>query len=226
LLLPALWFGLPDAKAAAAPLTVGTGGHGIGQLFREGRLLPTLLLWLAFFCNLLVMYFLVNWLPSLLSLAGSSLSVATLSAALLNLGGIVGALALSYLVSRFNTFLLLALAYGTGAVALAVISMAGDNVPLLMVASAYVGAVIVGGQIAMNAVTASYYPAAIKSTGVGWALGVGRIGSIAGPLIGGFLLGLGWQGMAVVTATILPTLLAALAIALLGRLTSMAPSGG
>jgi len=187
----------------------------VGQIFADGRLVPTLLLWMTFFCNLLVMYFLVNWMPSLLSLVGSSLSVATLSTAILNLGGILGALVLSYLIARYDPLLLLVVAYLSGALGLLVIGLGGNDVPLLMMASAYVGAVVVGGQIAMNAVTAAFYPASVKSTGVGWALGIGRIGSIIGPLLGGALLKLGWQGMSVIKAAMVPMLLAALAVALL-----------
>ncbi len=212
LLLPVLFLGLPNRAPITGEPIENDGSGQIAMLFSDGRMVPTLLIWLAFFSNLLVMYFLVSWLPSLLSLIGSSLSIATLSTALLNLGGIVGALALSWLISRFDTLLLLGMAYVTGAIALAVISLGGENVPLLMAASAYAGSVIVGGQIAMNAVTASYYPPSIKSTGVGWALGIGRIGSIIGPLVGGLLLGMGWQGMSVVKAAIAPTLLAALAV--------------
>ncbi|RVU05954.1 MFS transporter [Novosphingobium umbonatum] len=212
-LLPVLWLGLPAARQKGKGEAVASAA--VGQIFAEGRLVPTLLLWMAFFCNLLVMYFLVNWMPSLLSLVGSSLSLATLSAAILNLGGIFGALALSYLIARFDPLRLLAMAYVSGAVGLMVMGMGGQNVPVLLAASAYVGAVVVGGQIAMNAVTASFYPASVKSTGVGWALGVGRIGSIIGPLLGGALLKLGWQGMAVIKAAIMPMLLAALAVALL-----------
>lgn len=212
LLLPALFLGLPQTAPVADQSDAAPIGGQISGLFSDGRAVPTLLIWLAFFSNLLVMYFLVNWLPSLLSLIGSSLSVATMSTALLNLGGIAGALALSWLISRFDMLLLLGGAYVTGALALAIISLGGENVQLLMAASAYAGSVIVGGQIAMNAITASYYPASIKSTGVGWALGVGRIGSIIGPLLGGLLLGMGWEGMAVVKAAIAPTLLAAVAV--------------
>lgn len=216
-LLPALWLGLPN-RAPTEPAANNVEKGQIRQLFREGRMVPTFLIWLTFFSNLLVMYLLVNWLPSLLSLIGTSLSIATLSTALLNLGGILGALVLSWLISRLDTLLLLGTAYISGALALAVISLASDSVPLLLAASAYAGSVIVGGQIAMNAVTASYYPLSIKSTGVGWALGIGRLGSIIGPLLGGWLLGMGWQGMSVVKATIAPTLIAALAVFALRRI--------
>jgi AAHS family 4-hydroxybenzoate transporter-like MFS transporter len=213
-LLPVLWMGLPSVRPSSVGSSSAAAGT-VGQIFADGRLVPTLLLWMAFFCNLLVMYFLVNWMPSLLSLVGSSLSVATLSTAILNLGGILGALVLSYLIARYDPLLLLVVAYLSGALGLLVIGLGGNDVPLLMMASAYVGAVVVGGQIAMNAVTAAFYPASVKSTGVGWALGIGRIGSIIGPLLGGALLKLGWQGMSVIKAAMVPMLLAALAVALL-----------
>jgi MFS transporter, AAHS family, 4-hydroxybenzoate transporter len=214
LILPLLYFGLPNAAKADGECN-GQGaasGNQVAALFREGRAFPTLLLWLTFFCNLLVMYLLVSWLPSLLSLIGSSLSVATMSTALLNLGGVAGALGLSYLMVRMEPMRLLGAAYLAGAAALAVISMGSDNLPLLMVASTFAGAVIVGGQIAMNAIAASYYPLHIKSTGVGWALGIGRIGSILGPIMGGIMLSFGWEGMAVIKLAIVPTIVAAGAV--------------
>jgi MFS transporter, AAHS family, 4-hydroxybenzoate transporter len=212
-LLPLLYLYLPKSNSAPS-VTPDVGrsaviDNTIGQLFREGRALPTLLLWTAFFSNLLVMYFLVNWLPSLLSIAGSSLSVATLSTALLNLGGIVGAVLLSRLINGPNALRTLAGAYVLAAAALALIARANGHVPVLLAGAGVVGAIIVGGQIAMNAVTASFYPAHIRSTGVGWALGIGRIGSIVGPLLGGLLLGSGWQGTSAVMFAIIPTLIAA-----------------
>ena len=75
---------------------------------------------------------------------------------------------------------------------------------------------IAGAQIGMNALTAEVYPTAIRSTGVGWALGVGRIGSIIGPIVGGGLLSLGWPNSLIFSLTIAPMLVAALAVFSLG----------
>lgn len=215
-LLPLLYLYLPKSSGPVdLPPEVGVGAlpaNNIAQLFLDGRALPTLLLWTAFFSNLLVMYFLVNWLPSLLSIAGSSLSVATLSTALLNLGGIFGAILLSRVINSRHALLMLSCAYGVAAVALLLIALADGNIPMLLVGAGLAGAVVVGGQIAMNAVTASFYPAQIRATGVGWALGIGRIGSIVGPLLGGLLLGSGWQGTSAVMFAIIPTLVAACAL--------------
>jgi AAHS family 4-hydroxybenzoate transporter-like MFS transporter len=210
-LLPVLLLRLPSGvpeRLEPAPQPKGS----IAELFRHRRAVPTLLIWTAFFCNLLVMYLLVNWLPSLLSLIGTSLSVATLSTAMLNLGGIAGALVLSRLLSRGDGLLVLSCAFVAGALALVLIAKAGGNVAAMLTGAALAGTIIVGGQIAMNAVTASFYPAHIRSTGVGLALGVGRIGSIVGPLVGGLLLGAGWTGTSLVMFAVVPTLLAAVAL--------------
>jgi AAHS family 4-hydroxybenzoate transporter-like MFS transporter len=215
-LLPMLYLYLPKTGRPVAPAPeVGGGAHranNIALLFRDGRGVPTLLLWTAFFSNLLVMYFLVNWLPSLLTIAGSSLSVATLSTALLNLGGIVGAVLLSRLINGPHALLVLVCAYGVAALALLLIARAEGSILILLTGAGVAGAVVVGGQIAMNAVTASFYPAQIRATGVGWALGIGRIGSIIGPLLGGLLLGTGWQGTSAVMFAIIPTLIASCAL--------------
>ena len=96
--------------------------------------------------------------------------------------------------------------------ALVLIAKADGNAALMLTGAALAGSIIVGGQIAMNALTASFYPAHIRSTGVGWALGIGRIGSIVGPLVGGWLLGLGWTGQSLVMFAIVPTLIAVLAL--------------
>jgi MFS transporter, AAHS family, 4-hydroxybenzoate transporter len=220
-LLPVLYCFLPGATmthngpATAAP--TGVAGAKVTGLFLQGRAIPTLLLWTAFFSNLMVMYFLVNWLPSLLSLGGLPLSVATLSTALLNLGGVGGAVLFSRVVNGRNALSVLSAGYLAGSLALVLIARAEGNTAVLLSAAALAGAVVVGGQIAMNAVTASFYPAAIRATGVGWALGIGRIGSIAGPLVGGALMKSGWQGTSSVLFAVIPMLLAAAALFSLKR---------
>jgi MFS transporter, AAHS family, 4-hydroxybenzoate transporter len=212
--LPLLYLYLPQSANSPKPQPSDglLSANTIAQLFQDGRAIPTLLLWAAFFSNLLVMYFLVNWLPSMLTIAGSSLSVATLSTALLNLGGIFGAIVLARLINGPHAVQILACGYVAAAAVLFLIARADGNVPVLLVGAALAGAVIVGGQIAMNAIVASFYPNQIRSTALGAALGVGRIGSIIGPLLGGLLLTAGWQGTSAVILAIIPTLIAACAL--------------
>jgi AAHS family 4-hydroxybenzoate transporter-like MFS transporter len=191
-------------------------GRTRGQLF-EGRRLPaTLLLWVAFFMNLLVMYFLVNWLPTLLKQAGLPLGTAILSTAVLNLGGVVGGLALGRLIDRFGPYRVLTLSFVFSASFVAVIAYGGTVTTLLLVGAGLAGFGVVGAQIGCNALAASLYPTAIRATGVGWALGAGRIGAIVGPLVGGYLLSLHWSPRDIILTAVGPALLAASAIFALG----------
>jgi AAHS family 4-hydroxybenzoate transporter-like MFS transporter len=200
-----------EADAGAA------GKFPISELFRGGRTPTTLLLWLAFFMNLLVMYFLVNWLPSLLRGNGLSLKIAIASTATLNLGGVVGAIMLGRLIDKREPAIVLGIAYLASAVFILIIAYSGANVALLLAGAGAAGFGIVGGQIGLNAVAASTYPDAVRSTGVGWALGVGRIGSILGPVAGGALLGLGWSSQQLLLMALVPALITAIAVFLLRK---------
>jgi AAHS family 4-hydroxybenzoate transporter-like MFS transporter len=182
------------------------------KLFQDGRAQTTLLLWIAFFMNLLVMYFLVNWLPSLLRASGLSLQVAIMSTAVLNLGGVVGALVLGRMIDRMTPPVVLGSAYLASAVFIGLVALHSDNMWVLMPATFMTGFGVVGAQIGMNALAAGTYPTAIRATGVGWALGVGRIGSIIGPVLGGVLLGMGWSASSLVLTAALPIVLASLAV--------------
>jgi AAHS family 4-hydroxybenzoate transporter-like MFS transporter len=162
-------------------------GLPVAHLFAEQRGGVTLLLWSVFFMSLLDLYLLSNWLPTVLNDLGVSVSVAAVIGAMLQLGGVVGTFALGRFIDRFS-FRALALTYLCAAVTIAAIGVTGHSITLVTSVIFAAGFCIVGGQIAANALTATYYPTAIRSTGMGWALGFGRIGSIVGPLIGGAML--------------------------------------
>ena len=213
-----------DANASGAEFIEGlkheqssaAKGFSVFQLFREGRTPVTLLLWVAFFMNLLVMYFLVNWLPTLLKGAGLPLSMAILSTAILNLGGVVGAIALGRMIDRFSPYIVLGTAYAASAAFIALLAFGGTNLTVLLVGAALSGFGVVGAQIGCNALTAAVYPTNIRATGVGWALGVGRIGAIVGPLVGGVLLGAGWTPQSLILLAVVPAVVASLAVFVLG----------
>ncbi|WCM93344.1 aromatic acid/H+ symport family MFS transporter [Acidovorax sp. NCPPB 2350] len=211
-----------DPATVMAGLRGEAGGAGAGfsvfELFRHGRLPTTALLWLAFFMNLLVMYFLVNWLPTLLKGAGLPLEKAILSTAMLNLGGVAGALALGRLIDRFSPYAVLGAAYAASAGFIALIAFSGQNLGGLLAGAALSGFGVVGAQIGCNALAASIYPTHIRATGVGWALGVGRIGAIVGPLAGGAFLAAAWPASSIILAAAVPALLAAAAVFALGRI--------
>lgn len=183
----------------------------VKQLFTERRALFTALIWVVFFMSLLDLYFLVNWLPTIIHDAGVDVQRAVLITAMFQVGGIAGTLLLGRLFDRFSPFRVLALTYLTASLLILLIGGAGSSVSLLYATVFGAGFCVVGGQIGANALTAESYPTAIRSTGVGWALGIGRVGSIIGPLVGGLLLSLRWDTRHIFMVGALPVLVAALA---------------
>jgi MFS transporter, AAHS family, 4-hydroxybenzoate transporter len=195
----------------------GLSSFPVRYLFTEGRAGLTFLVWVAFFANLMVMYFLFNWMPTLFKQEGLPIGTAIKSTAIMNLGGVVGAVVLGRLIDRVGAVRALSLAYAGAAMFLALIAAVDrSNAQLLMPAVFMAGFGIAGAQIGMNALTAEVYPTSIRSTGVGWALGVGRVGSIIGPIAGGGLLALEWSPSLIFSLTIVPMLVAALAVFSLG----------
>jgi AAHS family 4-hydroxybenzoate transporter-like MFS transporter len=190
------------------------------HLFRDGRTPVTLLLWVIFFMSLLDIYFLSNWLPVVLNDLGATVREAVLIGSMLQVGGVVGTFALGSIIDRFS-FRALALVYFVAAFTVGAIGELGHNAVLIWIAVFAAGFCVVGGQIAANALAAAYYPTSVRATGVGWALGIGRIGSIVGPLVGGALLTMKWSTASVFTAAALAALCAALAAFLLSRLAGM-----
>jgi AAHS family 4-hydroxybenzoate transporter-like MFS transporter len=192
-------------------------GLPVTHLFREGRAAVTLLLWVVFFMSLLDLYFLSNWLPTVLNDLGASVSQAVVIGSMLQVGGVVGTFALGSLIDRFS-FRALALVYFAAVFAVGAIGQLSHSAALVTIAIFAAGFCIVGGQIAANALAASFYPTSVKATGIGWALGIGRIGSIIGPLIGGILLEQKWSAAAVFIAAASAALCAACAAFSLSRL--------
>jgi AAHS family 4-hydroxybenzoate transporter-like MFS transporter len=217
-------------KAALAPATQfvihepGLAGIPLLHLFRDGRTLVTLLLWVVFFMSLLDLYFLTNWLPTVLNDLGASVSEAAVIGSMLQVGGVAGTLALGSIIDRFS-FRALALVYFIAIFAVGAIGQLGHSTVFVTIAIFAAGFCMVGGQIAANALAATFYPTSIRATGVGWALGIGRVGSIVGPLVGGMLLTMKWSTASVFMAAAGAALCAALAAFSLSRLAGLGGSG-
>jgi AAHS family 4-hydroxybenzoate transporter-like MFS transporter len=195
-------------------------GSPISQLFTGERAFGTGLLWVVFFCNLLVLYFLINWLPSILQTAGLPIERAIIATVVLNAGGIIGGLTLSRLVDSRQPFAILAAAYAVAAVLVAGIGFAATvSVQILMFTIFAAGFFVIGSQYCMNALAANYYPTGLRSTGVGWALGIGRIGSIVGPVVGGAMIAMSWSNEKLFAAIAIPPVLASVGVFLIGVLT-------
>lgn len=156
-------------------------------LFQQGRTFSTIMFWVAFFMCLLMVYALGSWLPKLMIQAGYSLGASMLFLFALNIGGMVGAIGGGALADRFHLKPVLTIMFTVGAIALILL---GFNSPqaVLYGLIAVAGAATIGSQILLYTFVAQFYPAAVRSTGMGWASGIGRIGAIVGPVLTGALL--------------------------------------
>lgn len=203
--------------AKAGPYVLRPTQFPVSQLFHSGRTTLTLLIWVVFFMSLLDLYFVTNWLPTLISDSGIALERAVLVTAIFQLGGTVGTLTLGRVFDRLPPFRVLSATYFCAALLVAAIGVVGASLTGLFIAAFGAGFCIVGGQTAANALAATLYPPAIHATGVGWALGIGRIGSIIGPLVGGALLALRWEIRDLFFVGAVPVLVASAAALLIDR---------
>jgi AAHS family 4-hydroxybenzoate transporter-like MFS transporter len=181
----------PEAPVAGGLVFVEEGSRGfpVAQLFAAGRHWVTPLLWVMFFLSLLDLYFVNSWLPTVMKDVGIPEQRAILITTLFQVGGTVGAIVLGKLLDRHLSFRLLALTYLLGAACVFLIGESGTSSVWLIASVFAAGFGVIGAQTSSNALAAEVYPTAARSTGVGWALGVGRIGSILGPLLGAALVG-------------------------------------
>ncbi|RXZ38451.1 MFS transporter [Oxalobacteraceae bacterium CAVE-383] len=206
------WFSEKDV-----PGEEGKSSHGLSHLFKNGYAVTTFMLWMLNFANLLDLYFLSNWLPTLLKESGLPMKTAIIGSAVLQSGGIPATILLSLLSKRIKLTHLLIGNFIIGAISMAVIGMAvNSNVPLMFVAIFFAGFCVVGGQSGVNAMGAYCYPTAMRTTGMGWANGIGRLGSVTGPIVGGALLSLDMGVHTVIFAAALVGIFSITALFVLG----------
>ncbi|HKX08519.1 MAG TPA: MFS transporter [Stellaceae bacterium] len=156
-------------------------------LFADGLHYLTPLLWVLFVCNLMVFYFTSQWLPTVLPSVGISRETGAGALALFQLGGTIGGLILSRQLDKKGLMPVMIL-FLLSMPIVAAIGYSMSSVPVLLVVTFFAGFCLLGLQFGINATSAMLYPTSIRSNGSGWAFGVGRFGSIAGPLLAGFLL--------------------------------------
>lgn len=185
-LSPAAWLALPADGATRAP--DGRAGK-VAPLFGRVFRLRTLALWAAVFFGLMVLYFIVSWIPKLAIQTGLSETNGIYAGALYNLGAFVGTVTMSVLALKVPLRRLVPAMLAAAAVAmLAFGSLHLSVAPTLALAFA-IGVLLQGGYNGVWPLAAAAYPAEIRATGIGWAIGVGRSGAIIGPMLGGYLIG-------------------------------------
>jgi len=184
--------GIAAGRAELHPVDIAQG-NPIKMLFGEGYALQTILLWIIFFCSLMNLFLFGYWLPEVLHLIGMTPAGAVFASSLRDFGAIFAVLYLGLLIDRVGPERSLAFHYAAGAVFIAVISLSGAALSygILLAIIFLCGMTIIGSQTGANATCGKLYPARMRTSGLGWALGIGRLGGIAAPVLGGYLLTLG-----------------------------------
>jgi len=201
----------------------GRASAPVRELFRGGRTRATLLLWTINFMNLLNLYFLGSWLPTIAKSAGLSIPTAVLVGTMLQVGGVAGTLAMGPLIDRFGFYKVLVPVFAVASAAIVMIGQPGLALVPLFAVVTLTGLCIIGGQPAVNALAATYYPTTLRSTGIGWSLGVGRIGSIVGPVLGGELIRLNWSNSNIFVVVAVPAAISAVMLLLMALGARRAP---
>ena len=188
--------------------------HGVPivHLFRDGRALATILFWIVNFMNLLNLYSLASWLPTVVRDSGYSAQTAVLVGTVLQVGGTLGTIGLAWLVARAGFVRIMSATFVVAAISVALIGQPAVSLGLLYGIVFVAGWCVVGSQPGLNALSGAYYPTYIRSTGVGAGLGVGRIGAIVGPAIGGVLMAAHWSTRDMFLAASVPAAVSAVAM--------------
>ena len=205
---------ITPGQVAAEGLDIAQG-NPIAMLFGKGYALQTVLLWVIFFCSLMNLFLFVYWMPEVLHLTGMTPPEAARATSFRELGAICAVLYLGLLIDRSGPERALTANYAAGIVFIAAIALAAMPYLLLVIVIFLSGMTIIGSQTGANATCGKLYPARMRTSGLGWALGIGRIGGIAAPALGGWLLSLGLPPRQIFLSACLFAAIAAVATGLL-----------
>lgn len=193
---PAIIWGLPETRPEPDPLAE----QGLGKaLFGEGRAAPTVLLWAGSVLSLLVMYLMIYWLPILVVSKGHHPTDGAAASLAFNLAAVAGALVLGAMADRLGVRGTIIAAYLALAAALVGLG-AATALGAILTMSAAAGFLVVGVQYVLYGLAPILYPPQVRSAAAGASVGVGRLGSVAAPLVGGLLLQVGWSAGQVLDA--------------------------
>ncbi len=194
------------------------GRVSLGRLFGEGLAGTTVLLWVSYATILAVMYLLFQWLPTLARDFGFTQQQAVFAATVFNLGGMLGSALLGPMAAHWGTYRVATVNFVLIAPFVFAIAHSAGNPTLLLGGAFAAGWTVMGGLGLVNALAAESYPTAIRATGIGWASGVGRLGSAFSPSLIGLLLAGGWTAKDVLELPIAPAFVIAFAVIAIGKM--------
>lgn len=218
--------GIPNAMSGSEHFICTDMNRGKGQvrqLFCNKRWKTTVIMWAIFFASLLILYFLVNWLPTVLQQAGLPYRDAVKATVVLSLGSVVGGLVVGPTIDRFGSTKVLVTWYVVTVVSVACIGIAQQSVPFILASAFMSGFGVTGAQFGMNTLAATYYPIEVRSTGMGWALGFGKMGSVLGPTLGSVLIANAVPVKGIFTIAAIPAVIACLLILALAMVRKQDP---
>jgi AAHS family 4-hydroxybenzoate transporter-like MFS transporter len=222
-----LWPNLEIAVPTAATPVAYVERASFALLFKGVAWRMTLPLWSAFFMSLLVLYFMVNWIPALLTRASFAPSIGVLAIFMFSLGGITGTVLQGPMMKSFGlirSVLSMLVLAGIMVIALAEFELTKRSISLITFS---IGWTLQGAQAGLNTFAAIRYPISMRTMGLGWALGAGRAGSVVGGMLGGLALSAGWLPQSILLAAAVPIVLCGVAFgcaALGGTTTAVASS--
>lgn len=181
---------LPEVAVQESPKSTGLASNMLGLLTREHRT-KTLTLWLTFFMCFSTLYFLMSWIPRMMEQAGFSPEVGRYAFFLFNFGGVIGIYTTGTLAIRFHLTKILSIFLIAAAIGMIIFAAAPSQEGLLLTLTFIIGVLQQGGFTGLYAVAAKVYPTHIRTTGIGFAIGLGRFGAVVGPGLAGFLIAAG-----------------------------------
>jgi MFS transporter, AAHS family, 4-hydroxybenzoate transporter len=200
-------------------------GVPMKHLFTEGRASLTLLLWVPFFTSFLILIFVTSWIPTLLRAGGLSMAQVGLAIALNSLGSFFGSGSVGRLMDQYGAYGVLIPAFILASIAAGLLGFSTASFSSAAVVITLSGFFAGASQTGVIALAASTYPVAIRSTGVGWAMAIGRLGSVIGPILGGFFLSWHWHVDLIFPIIAAPALLGAFCVFLVRQLTTSRQQG-
>jgi benzoate transport len=202
------------------------GPSGVKTLFHGDMKQWSLLLWVATFSAMFGIYFLMSWIPKIVIDAGVTVEKAIWVGMSINIGGLAGILWLGYRSATSGLRYMITLFMGLAGLLMIVFGFLGDHVPVLMTVAVAMGFFGQAGFIGLYSVAARLYPTRARATGIGWAIGLGRVGAIIGPSVAGVLIGLGWERAHYFAVLSLPFFAGAVAVWLLKARQLEVPAAG
>ncbi len=187
-------------------------GFPIWRLFTDGRSAGTTLIWVANFLNILNAYFVASWLPAILRDSGFSLTAGLLAGTAVQAGGAIATIVIAFIFRRVGFIPILTACFAIEAVSLALLGEPALSLPMVLVVAFFAGWGIFGGQPTLNTLSATYYPTDLRSTGIGAALGVGRVGSLVGPTVAAVMMSQQWSRADLFHAAAVPAVITTLSV--------------